>query len=123
MANPGERSPVLLPGRAAQRLAAIYRQHRPGEPAPALGHHASASAGGQALQPFLYVAVLDVPFNLVADQFASLTHSHDVHWQQARDTHTEVWLTCTTLRKLHMLNGSLAQARHNGRNDAVYQLR
>ena len=112
MAHSSERSPVLLPGRAAQRLAAIYRQHRPGQPALALGQHPSASAGGQAPQRHLYVAVLDVPFDLSPDQGASLSHGHATHWQQARDIHAEMWLTCTTLRKLHMLNGSIAQARH-----------
>lgn len=107
MAASGEPSPLLLSGRAAQRLAAIYRQHNPKQPALAIPSRVTARTGSQALLHPLYTAVLDGSFHIPLQAPESL----DEKWHNARDVHTEVCLTCATLRKLNLVHGSLAQVR------------
>lgn len=109
MAHTSDATPLLLPGRAAQRLAAIYRQHNPGQSVPSIGQPFPAAVGSTAVKQSLYAVVLDEPVALRPQQHEGPSPRPDTNWQQSRDIHTEVCLTCTTLRKLKMVNGAFAQ--------------
>lgn len=113
MAALGEQNPLLLSGRAAQRLAAIYRQHKPERPGLAVPHQASTSFSRQAQPRALCTAILDVPCQTLPHTCTSSRHGSESQWHKTRDIHTEVWLTCATLCKLSMLHGSLAQVHHH----------
>ena len=110
MAQATERSPLLLSGKAASRFAAIYRQHNPDQPALVVNHGTSASAKAQAQlrQHTVHVVVLDAPVFSLPQQPPSQPPSTR-NWQAKRDIHAELYLTCSTLRKLNIVNGNFVQ--------------
>ena len=114
MSRPSSKDPVVVSSRAAQRLAAIYRQHRPDQPAlalvPQLGralpvdNHISSSKRETRLQ----AAVLDVPW-LYPCNAATPAQAKNTDWQRLRDTHSELYVTCNTLCRLQLLHGALVE--------------
>ena len=110
MSRPSIKEPVVICSKAAQRLAAIYRQHRPDQPALAvLPHHGKAVAedqGDPAEQPSsVRTAVLDAPL-----PYTSTSPQPKItDWQTLRDTHSELYVTCHTLRRLQLLHGTLVE--------------
>lgn len=114
MSRPSSKDPIVVSSRAAQRLAAIYRQHRPDQPAialvPQLGKalpvddHTSSSTQECKFQ----AAVLDVPLLHPYDA-AATGQAKSSDWQCLRDTHSELYVTCNTLRTLHLLHGTLVE--------------
>lgn len=110
MSRPSIKEPVVICSKAAQRLAAIYRQHRPDQPALAvLPQHGKAVAedqGDPAEQPSsVRTAVLDAPL-----PYTSTSPQPKItDWQNLRDTHSELYVTCHTLRRLQLLHGTLVE--------------
>ena len=110
MSRPSIKEPVVICSKAAQRLAAIYRQHRPDHPAPALVSQLGkvfAGIQGEAAEQTSTVstAVLDAPLSC-----ASSTRQPQItDWQNLRDVHSELYVTCHTLRRLQLLHGTLVE--------------
>ena len=110
MSRPSIKEPVLICNKAAQRLAAIYRQHRPDQPALALVSQidkgvAEDQRGAAEQTSTVRTAVLDAPLSC-----ASSTRQPQVtDWQNLRDVHSELYVTCHTLRRLQLLHGTLVE--------------
>ena len=100
---------MIVSSRAKQRLEAIYRQHKPDQPALNVGLHLGAAAAKETPRetPFaICAAVLDEPLRRTGN--CADTEGHD-SWLTQRDVHSEVYLTCNTLRSLQMLHSTTAE--------------
>lgn len=110
MARPSIKEPVVICSKAAQRLAAIYRQHRPEQPALALlPQHSQAFAENQRVPveqtSSVRTAVLDAPLSYTSTS----PQPKITDWQNLRDVHSELYVTCHTLRSLQLLHGTLVE--------------
>ena len=114
MSRVSTREPVIVSSRAAQRLAAIYRQHRPDQPALAVvpQHGGGQAAYGQTAAPEdvsrIRAAVLDVPLSYPSDASASGPPTNS-DWQHRRDIHAELYMTCHTLCRQQLLHGTMIE--------------
>lgn len=108
MSRPSNKEPIVICSKAAQRLAAIYRQHRPDQPALAVVSQlgkAFAERGAAEQTSTVRTAVLDGPLSC-----ASSTRQPQItDWQNLRDAHSELYVTCHTLRRLQLLHGTLVE--------------
>lgn len=110
MSRPSIKEPVVICSRAAQRLAAIYRQHRPDQPALAVvSQHGKAFAqnqrGAAEQTSTVRTAVLDAPLSCTSIP----RQPHVTDWENLRDTHSELYVTCHTLRRLLLIHGTLVE--------------
>ena len=108
---------MLVSGRAAQRLAAIYRQHNPDQPALALSLHFGATSAKETKQvtqaPYVIrAAVLDEPLRFAQEGRLSELEPRD-SWRCRRDVHSEICMTCSTLHKLQLLHGSVVEVTYS----------
>ncbi|DBB17357.1 TPA: hypothetical protein ACH3X3_014397 [Trebouxia sp. C0006] len=109
MSRPTNKAPMIVSIRAKQRLEAIYRQHKPDQPAVDVGLHSGAAAAKKTPRktPFaIRAAVLDEPVSCTGT--CAEIDGHD-SWLTHRDVHSEVYLTCNTLRSLQMLHGNTVE--------------
>ena len=108
MGTPTDKPPILVSLKAAQRLAAIYRQHHPNQAPLAFGARlVAAQALDSQPSPHIRAAVLDEPLQVDQDTSADMEPSPD--WRFPRDVHSEICMTCNTLRKLQVLHGTIVE--------------
>ena len=112
--RPSRDKPITVSGIAARRLAAIYRQHRPDQPELIVPPHVTEPFSAETYTGLLDVprsvqtAVLDAPLEFCAG-FASSALASSTDWQSSRDIHSELYVTCKTLRRLQLIHGSLVE--------------
>ncbi len=114
MSRPTNKAPMIVSIRAKQRLEAIYRQHKPDQPALVVGLHIGAAAANETPRelPFaIRAAVLDEPVSCTGKFAEADIRGHDSCLTH-RDVHSEVYLTCNTLRSLQMLHGTTVEVSH-----------
>ncbi len=100
---------MIVSIRAKQRLEAIYRQHKPDQPALDVGLHFGAAAAQETPRETpsaIRAAVLDEPVSCTGS--CADLDGHD-SWLTRRDVLSEVYLTCNTLRSLQMLHGTIVE--------------
>ncbi|KAA6429814.1 MAG: peroxisome biogenesis 6-like [Trebouxia sp. A1-2] len=100
---------MIVSTRAKQRLEAIYRQHKPDQPALDVGLPFGAAAAKHTPRETpsaIRVAVLEEPMSFTGT--CADVDGHD-SWLTRRDVHSEVYLTCNTLRSLQMLHGTIVE--------------
>lgn len=108
------KEPVIICSKAAQRLAAIYRQHRPDQPALNLAPHIGKATpiehqNGPAEQSStVRTAVLDAPLPGTSST-ATAGWPKTPDWQSSRDTHSELYVTCHTLCRLRLIHGTIVE--------------
>ena len=110
MSRPAIKEPVVICSKAAQRLAAIYRQHRPDQPALAFVSHngkvfAENQRGATEQISSVRTAILDAPLSCTSSTRQPLI----TDWQNLRDLHSELYVTCHTLQRLQLLHGTLVE--------------
>ena len=109
MSRPTNKAPMIVSIRAKQRLEAIYRQHKPDQPALDIGLHFGAAAAKETPRETpsaIRAAVLDEPVSCTGT--CADIDGHD-SWVTHRDVHSDVYLTCNTLRSLQMLHGTIVE--------------
>lgn len=114
MSRPPAKEPVVSCSKAAQRLAAIYRQHRPDQPALTLAPHLGKATrvehqNGPAQQSnTVRTGVLDTPLP-GTNSTATAGWLKTTGWQSSRDTHSELYVTCHTLCRLRRIHGTIVE--------------
>ena len=114
MSRPPVKEPVLICSKAAQRLAAIYRQHRPDQPALALAQQVGKATpvehqnGPPEQSSRVRTAVLDTPLPGTSSA-ATAGQPNTSDWQSSRDTHSELYVTCHTLCRLRLVHGTIVE--------------
>ena len=114
MSRPSVKEPVVISSKAAQRLAAIYRQHRPDQPALALATQVGKASrvedqnGPPQHSSRVRTAVLDAPLPR-SSITATVGHPTTTDWQNLRDTHSELYVTCHTLCRLQLVHGTIVE--------------
>lgn len=108
MGRPTDQTPVVVSFRAKQRLAAIYRQHKPDQPALDVGPYSRATTANETAPFAIRAAVLDEPVHASDENTAKEPQGYD-GWLPRRDVHSEICVTCNTLRKLQMLHGTIVE--------------
>ncbi|KAL0039627.1 hypothetical protein WJX77_003781 [Trebouxia sp. C0004] len=109
MSRPTNKAPMIVSIRAKQRLEAIFRQHKPDQPALDVGLHFGAEAAKETPRetPFaIRAAVFDDSGSCTGN--CADVDGHD-SWLTHRDVHSEVYLTGNTLRSLQMLHGTTVE--------------
>ena len=112
MSRPSAKEPVVVSSKAAERLAAIYRQHKPDQPALVVGLGKALSLDkrkNQSEGPYKIVAAA-IDAALTFPNSASNPGQGDSKgWQRLRAIPTELYVTCNTLRRLKLLHGALGE--------------
>ncbi len=108
---------MIVSDKAKRRLEAIYRQHQPNQPPLDVSLHLGATAANERArasrtQCAVRAAVLDEPL-YCQEQSTAPDHKQNGSWPVLRDVHSEICVTCNTLRKLQLLHGTIVEVISN----------